>query len=381
VTARRRRNGRWFFRKWVRLADGTRRRVFGVPGSFGLPNTKVGAEEAERRAVQAVLNGAPTEIAPAAAPEVVTVAEFEPLYLEHSAAKNKPSALDSKRQILRDHILPALGALELGAVTFAAIEDFKHALLKKRGDRPALSAKTVNNVLTVLRRMLALAAKRGLIASVPEVEWLKADPSDFDFLSFEEADRLIDAADPEWRAMITVAVRCGLRQGELLGLRWDDVDLVGGRLLIRYARVEGRLVSTKSRKGREVELGDDAAAALIGERHLRGDYVFCDLDGHPLTAGACKHPLYRACRRAKVRRIGWHVLRHTFASHLAMLGAPLNTIRELLGHATIQMTLRYAHLSPDVRRDAVRMLDRARRGAHSVPDGGIRAGTERNTRD
>jgi len=70
-----------------------------------------------------------------------------------------------------------------------------------------------------------------------------------------------------------------------------------------------------------------------------------------------KHPLWRACRKAGLRQIGWHVLRHTYASHLAMRGAPLKAIQELLGHATIEMTMRYSHLSPGVRRDVVRMLD------------------------
>ena len=87
--------------------------------------------------------------------------------------------------------------------------------------------------------------------------------------------------------------------------------------------------------------------------------MFCDGDGHMLSKGACKWPLRRACRRAGLRRIGWHVLRHSFASHLVMRGAPLKAVQEMLGHSTIEMTMRYSHLSPDVRRDAVRLLDDA----------------------
>lgn len=71
-----------------------------------------------------------------------------------------------------------------------------------------------------------------------------------------------------------------------------------------------------------------------------------------------RYAIEHACRKAGLRQVGWHALRHTFASHLAMRGAPLKAIQELLGHATIQMTMRYAHLSPDVSREAVRLLDR-----------------------
>lgn len=76
-----------------------------------------------------------------------------------------------------------------------------------------------------------------------------------------------------------------------------------------------------------------------------------------LTKGATKAPLANALKRAKLRHIGWHALRHTFASHLVMRGAPIKAVQELLGHSTIEMTMRYSHLSPDARRDAVRLLD------------------------
>jgi len=99
-------------------------------------------------------------------------------------------------------------------------------------------------------------------------------------------------------------------------------------------------------------------AALKKHRHLRGEYIFCKEDGSMFTKNESKHPLWRACKRAGLRSIGWHALRHTFASHLAMRGVPLKAIQELLGHSTIEMTMRYAHLSPTVKRDAVAQLDR-----------------------
>src|ERR1051325_424043 len=90
---------------------------------------------------------------------------------------------------------------------------------------------------------------------------------------------------------------------------------------------------------------------------FRGELVFGHEDARMLTKGNCKHPLWRACRKAGLRQIGWHVLRHTFASHLAMRGVPLKAIQELLGHSSIITTMIYAHLAPHVGRDAVRLLD------------------------
>ena len=93
--------------------------------------------------------------------------------------------------------------------------------------------------------------------------------------------------------------------------------------------------------------------------HLRSELVFCTMGGKTLAKGETKHPLWRACKRAGLRLIGWHCLRHTFASHLVMRGAPIKAVQELMGHATMEMTMRYSHLSPDVRRDAVELLDRS----------------------
>ena len=244
------------------------------------------------------------------------------------------------------------------ANTAAANAERKESAAKRDDERQrTLSAKTINNCLTVLRRLLVVARKRGLIEVVPEVEWLRVERPDFDFLDFDEAERLLANADEEWRTLILVALRTGMRQGELRALRWQDVDLVAGRIFVRQNIVRGHVGTPKSGKPREIALGEEVRAALKAHRHLRGPLVFCDMAGNVLTKGEMKHPLWRACKRAGLRLIGWHVLRHTFASHLVMRGAPIKAIQELLGHATIQMTMRYAHLSPDIARDAVRLLD------------------------
>lgn len=91
---------------------------------------------------------------------------------------------------------------------------------------------------------------------------------------------------------------------------------------------------------------------------LRGELVFSHADtGGMLTRNQVKRWLPRGCRAAGLREIGWHTLRHTCASHLAMLGVPLKVVQEILGHATLEMTMRYAHLAPDVKSQAVALLD------------------------
>ncbi len=362
MSVRQRRGKQWFYRTMVRLPDGRRERIFGVPKTFGLPNTRVGAQEAERRAVAAALG---PKAQSAQTKEVPTIKEFSTHFMEVATAQNRPSSVDSKRVILDRHILPHLGDRKLDAVRYAEVQDLKLKLLGR-----GLGPKTVNNVLTVLRRMLEIARKRELIAGVPDMEWLKSPRPEFDFLTFEEAERLVVAGRDEWQTMILVALRTGLRQGELLGLRWEDVDLVAGRITVRRNIVRGRVGPPKSGKPREVPLSPETLGSLKSHRHLRGELVFCDLGGRPLTKGECKHPLWSTCKRAGLRRIGWHVLRHTFASHLVMRGAPLKAVQELLGHATITMTMRYAHLAPEVVRDAVHLLD-IRRGTSVAPEAQI----------
>jgi integrase len=330
--------------------DGTRERVRRVPR----PNTRADAERQEREIMRGLATGTYGREAPEPAP---AFDEFSKEFLStYAEPNNKPSELQTKRTILDLHLVPYFKATpidEIGAESLA-----RYTATKLRAE---LAAKTINNHLTVLRKMLDVAREWKRIESVPEVKWLTVPEPAFDFLSFDETDRLIAAAAPEWQPMITVAARTGLRQGELLALSWCDVDLVAGRLFVRRAVARGIIGTPKSGKAREVHLSDQAVAAFKAQRprsQLRDSWVFVDPSGNMLTKGECKWPLWTACKRAGLaRRIGWHVLRHTFASHLVMRGVPLTAAQQLLGHATVEMTMRYAHLSPDVKRDAVRLLD------------------------
>jgi integrase len=289
------------------------------------------AERLEHEIREQLLNAdASQELEEQAAP---LFREFTTRFLEtYAKTNNKPSEVESKEMILRVHLIPAFGELALDDIGPREIEVYKAKKLKD-----GLSRKSVNNHLTVLRRALAIAVEWGVIKHVPAMRWLEPPPPEFDFLTF-------------------AAVRTGLRLGELLALRWSDVDLEGGRIMVRRAVARGIIGTPKNGRGREVPLSEEARTALRGQAR-RGELVFSMPDGSMLTRGATKWPLKRALALAQLRPIGWHCLRHTFASHLAMRGAPLKSVQELLGHGTIEMTMRYSHLSPDARREAVKLLD------------------------
>lgn len=342
--------------------------------------TRRGAEQYERDVRQSLLDGSYGAEAPVAIP---TFEEFVPKFLTYSENNNKASTLIAKRNALRDHLLPFFGKLQLDQIDLAAIEEFK-ALMRKtptdtRARKPAatvaaqrrrknigqkmLSLKSINNTLGILRKLLSVAHEHGVLDAVPKVQHFKVDKPAFDYLTFDEADRLVGAADPEWRAALLLALRGGLRLGELLGLKWEDVDLIAGRLVVRRNICHGVIDTPKGGRSREIPLADSLIAALKHHRHrsLLQPFVFCDEKGRHLRPGTFKWPLNRALRRAGIARaegqIGWHDLRHSFASHLVMRGQSLKAVQELLGHANIEMTMRYAHLSPEVKRDAVQALD------------------------
>lgn len=359
---RRASDGRWRYREVIPLADGTKERISGSAPRYC--NTKAAAQEALREHIERLRNPVAP---PAPEKEVPLFEEFAKEFLENYVrANNKPAEHESKRSVLDCHLVPAFRGKRIDEIKPRLIEAYKAEKLragraiKRKGEGPGLSWKTVNNHLTILRRMLAIAKQWEVIESIPDITWLKGPKAEFDFLDFEEAERLVASADEgEWRTMILLGLKTGMRQGELRALRWDDVDLHKGLIVVRQNIVRGHVGTPKSGKGREIPMSDQALAALKAHRHLRGELVFCNADGDYWKKNECKHPLWRACKRSGIRRIGWHVLRHSFASHLVMRGVPLKAIQELLGHATIEMTMRYSHLSPDVTRSAVLALDEA----------------------
>ena len=115
----------------------------------------------------------------------------------------------------------------------------------------------------------------------------------------------------------------------------------------------------KGGRYRDVPMSESVRDALRGHRHLRGPLVFCNEDGTMLMDNDIRKPVPAAARKAGLRHLQLHVLRHTFASHLAMRGEPIKVVQELMGHTSIEVTMRYAHLAPAMHQRAVASLDEA----------------------
>ncbi|EDM81657.1 Phage integrase [Plesiocystis pacifica SIR-1] len=305
---------------------------------------------------------------------VPTLAEFAPEFMAYQATLNKATELASKRSSLKNHLLPVFGDLRLDQIDARAIDRYKMRKLSpehaatvastRRRAGEGLKPKTINNHLMVLSRALRVAQKWGVLDRVPEIELLRVTKQPFDFLDFEEAERYLAAARehyPDWHVFVLVAARTGLRVGELLALQWKHVRLAGRTLRVElsYTRAGG-VSSPKSGKAREVPLTWDVARALEVHREVLGAkarardaLVFPNADGERGSLRSVGHFVSRIAKAAKLRHVHPHMLRHTFASHAVMRGVPMRVVQEWLGHASIEMTMRYAHLAEGIGLDLI----------------------------
>jgi integrase len=273
----------------------------------------------------------------------------------HVIPNNKVSTHRSKRNALDNHLIPWFGKKSLEMISVLDIEEFKAEKLKR-----GLLPKTINNLLSVLRKSLTDAEEWGLISKVPKVKWLRVPPSRYRFLTIEESERLLAAAENVfWYAFILCALRTGMRIGEICALDWSDINWDRHTVTIRRAVVEGVMDSPKNNRTRIIPMADDLYVLFYSHRKRTG-LIFPGPDGNHMRKSSWPwKALTRACKRASIPVIGWHVLRHTFASHLTAQGVPMKATQMMLGHSTIQMTERYAHLAPSTLESAIAVLPKA----------------------
>lgn len=341
------RDGRWRYRRSVRLPNGKRVRITGTPTI----DTRAAAVEAEHAHVERTLNPKKDK----SNKEVPTLnAWWETFRETYVKANNKPSEQIAKECLFKHHLLPAFGRRRLDDIGTTDIERLKAEKLAS-----GLAPKTVNNMLTCLGKALRYAAECEVIEKIPRIRFVKVFEKPVDFLDFGEYARLIDTQKDHGEALAAILLGgdAGLRQGEIRALQWGDLDLEAGRIFVQRTDYRGYIGSPKGGRVRRLPMTDRLRRALKAIRHLRGPWVFSDADGKMLSRTEIDTVLRHAYKRAKLRAIGWHTMRHTFCSHLAMRGVPVRTIQELAGHASITTTMRYMHLTQSAVDEAVRVLE------------------------
>lgn len=277
---------------------------------------------------------------------------------------------ESERYRYRVHLEPRFGTVALTAITPLMLEDFKHELQGKatqRGDS-TLSASTVRLILGDIRRVFRKLTEWEIYtAPLPtaRLKLPKADNQRERFLTPKEADRLLGALEIvscTWWRISMISLYTGMRLGEILGLRGQDIDLANG--LIHVDGKTGRraaYVSEAIRPVLERLMPREPSALLFQTR--KGKEVHVKTQSKSFAKAVELVGLNRGVTD-RLRRVVFHTLRHTFASWLAQRGVPLYTIGELIGHTTTQMTRRYAKLSPDSKRSAINLIEDVRASIH-----------------
>jgi len=219
----------------------------------------------------------------------------------------------------------------------------------KRRRQGEVSNATVNREVACLKHIFTKAIEWGIVKKNPgkKVKLLRERNTRLRYLEEREIRRLHDACAEHLKPIVVVALNTGMRKEEILSLKWKDVDFRSRTISI---------LDTKNGESRELPMNDIVYRVLldIGKK-ADSPWVFCKKNGE--RYGNVRKAFEGARKRAGIVDFRFHDLRHTFASHLVMAGVDLRTVQELLGHKSFEMTLRYAHLSPDHKKRALDILD------------------------
>lgn len=306
---------------------------------------------------------------------VPTVGQFLEYWLSQSVKPRvRPLTAAGYAVNVRKHIVPTLGNMKLDRLTPQNVQELLNDRLAA-----GLSAKTVNYVHQVLRTALGTAVRWELIdRNVAKlVDPPRGKRPRIRALGADEARRFLDSVrGNRLEALYSVALALGLRQGEALGLRWQDVDLDGGILQVRHQlqRIETKLtlVEPKTERSRRtlvmppsiVDRLREHSKRQLGEKLWAGskwvdnDLVFGNRFGAPLQARRVIADFHKALRDAGLPRIRFHDLRHSCATLLLIQGVSPRVVMEVLGHSEISMTMdTYSHVVPELRREAADRME------------------------
>ena len=282
-------------------------------------------------------------------PKVVKILfeKFKEDYLKYSKGNKKPNS-SLRDECSLKHLSKFFGAKMLSDITPFLVEKYKLTRKEKEAE-PG----TINRELGCLRHMFNMAAKWKKVQSNPvkEVKFLKEPKGKDRILSHEEETRLLETVrlttkSQHLEPIIVTALNTGMRKGEILGLKWSNVDFKAGVII-----VEG----TKNGEIRKIPMNKKLTETLESAKKVsKGEYVFSENEE---PYGDVKTGWWTALEKAEIEGFRFHDLRHTFGSRLGMKGYDIKTIAELMGHKDIKMTMRYSHPTPEHKKRAVESLD------------------------
>ncbi len=316
-----------------------------------------------KKDAESLLKRRESEVRSGVKPDDIMFSEFADKWLrEYAAAHVKTRTLDHYESAIRMHLKPAFGEYRLKDICPEHVDIFKAAKLRE-GKAPA----TINKLLVILGAMMKRAVVWRYIRENPVqyVSRVKPNHREMDYLTPEEIRRLLDAASPEYRPLFAAAVLTGAREGELLALRWGDLDLERRILYIRRTYYPGHgFTEPKSASGRRaVKISPELGVILREHKEATGgradDLIFGNGTGNPIDATNMLAREFRpALERAGLRQVRFHDLRHTYAALQTASDENFKFIQQQMGHASITTTMDfYGHLLPEASEGAGERLD------------------------
>ena len=305
-----------------------------------------------------------------------TVGQWMEVWFEHYAkVKVRPSSHQTYRGYIDNHIKPSIGKIPLEKLTSLELQKLYKKLLEggrverieSRKQSKGLSAKTVRNIHQIISSAMKLAQEQKLIASNPAEGCAlpRMGHQEMKTLPVEQLHSFLrEAKDSGVFELYYLELATGLRRGELLGLKWEDIDLERGDLRVRrqIARINGEVVEAplKTKNAyRTLPLAEDTVSILLEQKKkVAGNpWVFPSSTGGPISPDSVLHMLHRVLKRAGLPRIRFHDLRHTFATLALQNGVDVKTVSGMLGHFSAGFTLdTYAHVTTASQRQAAKTM-------------------------
>ena len=300
---------------------------------------------------------------------------LEVWYENYAKIKMRPSTYLTYHGYIENHIKPQLGKISLNDLTTLHLQQFyKKLLAEGRVERieaqkqpKGLSAKTVRNIHQIISSALKLAVEQRLIARNPAdgCALPKAEHKEMKTLTADQLSAFFrEARDSGVYELYYLDLATGLRRGELLGLKWTDVDLDRGVRKSQRAisRQNGKVVEAPLKMKnayRTLPLSADAINVLMQQRRKTGnsEWVFPSPTGGPMSPDSVLHMLHRVLKRAGLPKVRFHDLRHTFATMALQNGVDVKTVSSMLGHYSAGFTLdTYAHVTTDAQLKAAQTM-------------------------